>query len=127
MTKENSTVSISETLTEQWKNNDLPAAYYYIRETPDDVIDIAVCDFDGDFVNFYMDRYLSYFHKKLTVLAPVLSYEQFVELTEKLEKLEKQLDIATKTLKKISVSLWDEMECRDCAQKALKEIDEVLR
>lgn len=56
------------------------------------------------------------------------------ELTKQITKhldtiilLQKKLDIATKALKKISVSLWDEMECRDCAQKALKEIDEVLK
>ena len=38
--------------------------------------------------------------------------------------LGKELNIATKTLKEISVSLWDEIECRDCAQKALKEMEE---
>lgn len=42
------------------------------------------------------------------------------------ELLQKKLDIAINSLKDISVSLWDEMECRGCATQALKEIDEVL-
>lgn len=39
------------------------------------------------------------------------------------EKLQKKLEIAKKALKEISVSLWDEMECRGCAKKALKEME----
>ena len=46
-------------------------------------------------------------------------------LEDQVESLNKKLEITTKALKDISYSLWDEMECRGCAKKALKEMEEI--
>jgi len=43
-------------------------------------------------------------------------------LEEQKARLKEQLAIATKALEDIGFSLWDEMDCRYCAKKALKAI-----
>ena len=124
---------MSKELTEQWKNGEIKEGFYYLSIVPSKkCIDYY---YGEDFV-----RYNEWAIEE--VLAPVPTYDHFVELTEKanqfsqmvkkVEKLEKQLDIATKALKKIDPKnipfkdfhhrgavLWD------IARKALKEMEEV--
>jgi hypothetical protein len=124
---------MSETLTEQWKNGTLKEGWYYLSIVPSKkCIDYF---FGQDF-----ERYNEWAIEE--VLAPVPSYDHFVELVTKCHRLEKQLDIATKALREYSnENSWvdcktvdDDFEYieRKCAwytygyetaQKALKEID----
>lgn len=100
MTKENSTVSISETLTEQWKNRTLYGGWYFIKFENGSILPVYYCGFNREF-EFRWDWKIS------KVLAPA-SYDHFVELTEKanqfsqmvkkVKKLEKQLKEANNLL-----------------------------
>jgi len=128
---------MSKTLTEQWKDGELPEDTYYVQ---------FLCGRYGtyqfeQFKGFGFDNDLAYIKE---VLAPVPSYVEYLVLSEykKLEKdaiqnlinehiadasktierLKEQLAIATKALEDIGFSLWDEMDCRYCAKKALKAI-----
>lgn len=66
------------TLTELWKDGQLEDGFYYFR-LPDGSIDIAS--------EYRLIRYrLTKDADKIEVLAPVPSYDHFVELTEKVKK-----------------------------------------
>ena len=64
----------------------------------------------------YMDYLI---HNRMQLTNQITSH------LETLILLQKKLEMATKALNDISVSLCDEMECRGCAKKALKEMEEV--
>lgn len=126
---------MTKTLTEQWRDNDLAddKLYYWRISDGQELVQnkLGMCAYrlcnDSD---------------KIECLAPVPSYDKVKEMSQKIErlefdnevldmsysqakeiiiKLEKQLDIATKALKKLT---------RDCnkweiARKALKEMEGV--
>ena len=65
-------------LTEQWKKGELPDGFYYFK-MPDGAIEIAS--------EYRLIRYnLTKDADKIEVLAPVPSYDHFVELTEKVKE-----------------------------------------
>lgn len=107
---------MTKTLTEQWREGTLEDGFYYIKKNLCGIKDIKTEElFSGEFCtvpNEYIEE----------VLEPVPSYDEYQQLVSKAEQLEKRLAIATKALKDVSLSLWDEMECRSCAKKALKEM-----
>lgn len=128
---------MSKELTEKWKNGTLEDGYYYVKnkhflggETeyyhvfPSGVKYWGGCD-DEDIEE---------------ILAPVPSYDQFVELVTKCHRLEKQLDIAVNTLEVIerksdkfdnNLGFIEQLDYikADCQATLyyLKEIDEVLK
>lgn len=89
---------MTKTLTEQWKNGTLPENWYYIHLKSNwgniDCITINYCDKDGVFEE-YPDEDIK------EVLAPVPTYDQFVELTKKVDELKQQLKEANKIIKKL--------------------------
>ena len=130
---------MTKTLTEQWREGTLPENWYYIHLKSDwggiDCITINYCDEDGVFEE-YPDEDIK------EVLAPVPSYSEYqslkdnCELThtrlkgahQKIDKLEKQLEISTKALKEIqeytkeySLPSYTGMLCH----KAIKEMEGV--
>ena len=127
---------MTKTLTEQWREGKLKG-YYYVHIKLDehceyDDIDL-IDELTGNF-ELHCDDYIK------EVLSPVPDYmdckgliydsinladarKRIDELVSKTEKLEKKLAIAIKALKDVSLSLWDEMECRSCAKQALKEME----
>ena len=121
---------MTKTLTEQWREGTLTGGFYYIQLKDErwPLIDhtdynllshkIEWKDFDWRAVEEVIDEVPSY-----------EEYKQLVsnsdESSRKALQLEKKLEIATKALKDVSLSLWDEMECRSCAKEALKEMEGV--
>ena len=99
MSKENSTVSKMDvskmeitTLTEQWRNGTLDGGWYYM-------IDCAGKEWfrylsgvkpDADFVKCFKE-----------ILAPVPDYNQFADLSKKVEELEKRLKEANAIIKSL--------------------------
>lgn len=142
---------MSKELTEQWKNGTLKEGWYYLSIVPSKkCIDYY---YGKDF-----ERYNEWAITK--VIAPVPTYDEWrkegiwytekshKELLKKVERLEKQLNIATKALEDYAdKENWStatteintdyfKYECSmyglenngfEDAQKALKEIDEVLK
>lgn len=120
---------MTKTLTEQWREGTLPDGWYYCY--CNDEVKKLYCG-DGESLELEDPETFSYYfyHREngkgqVEVLAPVPSYDEYKELVSKNEQLEKRLEIATKALKDVSLSLWDEMECRSCAKKAIKEMEGV--
>ena len=126
---------MSKELTEQWRNGTLPENWYYIHLKSDwgniDCITINYCDEDGVFEE-YPDEDIK------EVLAPVPRYSEYqslkdnCELThtrlkgahQKIDKLEKQLEIATKALKRYSIKdTHDWIDSKVVAKKVLKEME----
>ena len=118
---------MSEELTEKWKNGELDVLFDVYVKIPDEGVRVRKI--------YYLNQYLgTKLSDEIEIFSPVPTYDHFVELTEKLEKLEKQLDIAVKALGDIVKDYEANGPCEeDCvgfyitgiAQKALKEIDEV--
>lgn len=73
---------MSKELTEQWRNGTLPDAEYYVKNKSNDVIVDYYCELTKSFASVLP------FNVK-EVLSPVPKYDQFVELTEKVEQLKK--------------------------------------
>lgn len=125
---------MSKELTEQWKNGTLEDGDYYVRREDDTIIDY-----------YFNDHWEWIEHEQVIkeVLAPVPTYDQFVEITEKVEQLkednkylksgietrdnqikqlEKRLEIATKALKKKINRKYRFTVAQDVVYKALKEM-----
>ena len=133
---------MTKTLTEQWRDGTLPEGYYYITSKK-----------WGMLIDRYRDQINDCGHKWRgfdncqgvveEVLAPVPSYDEWhkvkdlglrpdytdhIEKWEDCARLTKKLEIATKALKDIKVYSqrdWDEYNCMECADKALKEMEGV--
>ena len=73
---------MSKELTEQWRNGTLEENMYYVK-LPEEII----------IANIYQLNQLDLVNDadEIEVLAPVPDYNQFVELTEKVKKLEKKV------------------------------------
>ena len=109
---------MSKTLTEQWREGTIEYGLYYVRVVGRN--DITIAHKIEEDLNVK------------EVLAPVPDYNQFVELIEKTEMLEKKLEIATKalefyTLEDAYVSCYGNPVNPNpmVARKALKEMEGV--
>lgn len=78
---------MSKELTEQWRNETLERDFYYIVSRSNDMYFCALIDYKTEK------------HWVKEVLAKVPTYEQFVELTEKVDSLESRLKDAEEALK----------------------------
>lgn len=86
---------MTKTLTKQWRNGTLEQRYYYVKyflngQKPFVEIELK---------NFLLDLVKVKDSDKIEVLAPVPDYNQFVELTEKVKKLESRMKDAEEALK----------------------------
>lgn len=87
---------MTKTLTEQWREGTLKTGSYYIRI----ITGVEKSDyFEGKKFCFWSD------YEVEEVLAPVPSYDEYVELLKKLDELKKQLDKAESVLKTIALNL----------------------
>lgn len=97
---------MSKELTEQWRNGALPESWYYIHLKSNwgniDCITINYCDEDCVFEE-YPDEDIR------EVLAPVPTYNQFVDVSKKVDELKQQLAEANKIL----FNVWDCREDRE--------------
>lgn len=124
---------MSKTLTKQWKDGTLEAGEYYFKL--DGEINIGT-DIGLDVFRTYADDDRI---NDIEVLEPVPTYEEYLgllsdqlakneaeeinaELEAENKRLKEKLDISIKALEDIGFSLWDEMDYRYCAKKALKAI-----
>ena len=120
---------MSKELTEQWRNGTLERGYYYYLTK----VGVKVIGYQCFGLKFPYDYYHNTIDSVEEVLADVPSYEQYIGLMDdskeldkaydKINLLEKKLEIATKALKDISG--WDEYDCMGLAKKALKEMEGV--
>lgn len=105
---------MSKTLTEQWREGTLSMGYYYVSTPP---------SYGGEAIRYLDDDCSFGLGEDIIqeVLAPVPSYDEYKELLDLnvYEKLQKQLKIATKALKKYMTF------CRHPAEEALKEMEGV--
>ena len=137
---------MSKELTEKWKKRELPLGSYYVKDASGRV-------FIDEYIELY---YIEGVERKVfryevvivEVVERVPSHYQFSQTVKKVDELEKQLDIAVKALKdyadeenwstatteintdyfKYEYSMYGlENNGFIDAQKALKEIDEVLK
>ena len=92
-------LTMTKTLTEQWKDMDLADEHLYYWRMPNGEVHImnklGACSYK-----------LCYDGGEIHILAFVPSYDEFKQLVSKNEQLEKQLEIATKALK-----VFKEQEC----------------
>ena len=125
---------MTKTLTEQWKDGELDEGWYYVvREWEDE---IHMLYFEGD---YFLDTDVPLDNDNIKeVLAPVPSYDEYIELIKKTEQLEKKLEIATKALKEFRVLEYNyldysidkdgnkiDLHPNRVATKALKEMEGV--
>ena len=119
---------MTKTLTEQWREGKLPDGYYYVTSKKWGML----IDRFKDQINDCGDEWRGFDNCQGIVdevLAPVPSYDHFSQLVKKVERLQKQLTIATKALKGISV--WantgngGEKAVKKVCEKALKEMEGV--
>lgn len=83
---------MSKELTEQWRNGTLKFGYYYVKNRDGDIFTLGI---SGGFVDENL------FQRIVEVFAPVPTYDQFVELTEKADQfsqMEKKVDELEKQL-----------------------------
>ncbi len=94
---------MSKELTEAWKAGKLNEGLYYIR-LEDDKTPIAEletwCRYNIDEHNELTQEFFGYPKNIISeVLAPILSYDQFVELTKKVKELEQDVKTITSNYK----------------------------
>ena len=121
---------MTKSLTEQWKDKELDKGDYYVVIERDDEIQ-KLC-FEGD---YFLDVDVPLDNGDIKeVLAPVPSYDHFSQLVKKVERLQEQLEIATKALKEYDnrinwdirgVSFMKYSKGFVLARKALKEMEGV--
>ena len=124
----------SQQLTEQWKNGELESGWYYIEcvDEPHHWIDIDFyrndCYEDKGFCKGFFDR--NDWRGIDKVIAPVPSYDHFVELTEKVkenQQLKELLNECHSGFRKLPIyNLVGEDTARE-VNKLLNKIDEVLK
>lgn len=137
---------MTKTLTEQWKNGELPDGLYYVKDWDDTIYRFVA----KNKILWRDSNNPIYASERIEVLAPVPSYEEwktakenlekngtwyteraYNELVSKTEQLEKRLEIATKALKEIpDLAGTNDNGINDygivcCAEDALKEIEGV--
>ena len=105
---------MSKELTEQWKNGTLEAGYYYFKTSTGLVVGFQLKGFKYPYT--WCGTTIDDVSK---VLAPVSDYNQFVELTEKVERFEKLL--------KECKGVIDECVRSDYIEELKERIDEVLK
>lgn len=129
---------MSKDWTEQWRKGTLPENWYYVHIKSEwggiDCITINYCDEDGVFEE-YPDEDIK------EVICPVPDYMdckrlmndsieldkakiKIYELVSKTDKLEKQLEIATKALENAH-KFPQTMSLKEYCEQALKEMEEV--
>jgi len=123
---------MTKTLTEQWKDGELPIGHYYVKRKNGMVfIDNTILQFDEMPITK-----LAWSDKTEEVLAPVPSYEQFIGLMDdskeldkaydKINLLGKKLAIATKALEEYAeTETYDWIDSQVVAIQALKEMEGV--
>ena len=84
---------MTKTLTEQWREGELQFGVYYVK-------------FPNEKPQIYSSEYLKSFTVvkdagRIDILAPVPSYDKVKEMSQKIDKLKKQLEIATNALNDI--------------------------
>lgn len=132
---------MTKSLTEQWKDGELEEGLYYIEAGKEHDICVIRNRYCPVLFSPYSED--NTFESEFSPVAPVPSYDEWQEsqkkralwfeekekirnkLEAKIKLLEEKLRIATDALKDVSLSLWDEMECRSCAKEALKEMENV--
>ena len=130
---------MTKTLTEQWRDGTLPLNHYYVKTKSGRYgINHTVLSFDRDKPRTRIE----YSDRTEEVIAPVPSYEQFIGLMDdskeldkaydKINLLEKKLEIAIKALKRIDSPniIFDDYRNRgidlwEIAHNALKEMEGV--
>lgn len=99
---------MSKELTEQWKNRTLKDGDYYVRREYGTIIEHYCND---------LEEWIEYEQDVKEVLAPVPTYDQFVDISKKVEELKQQLEYAERTLKNIRILMT-------CDPSDMKELDE---
>jgi hypothetical protein len=114
---------MTKTLTEKWKDGELPEGFYYVLLRDSNDIYIRYLD---------QTKYSVYFECFKEVLAPVPSYYEYEELVSKTEELQKKLGIATKALEYYADennycqwALDEDGDLPEEAREALKEMEGV--
>lgn len=106
---------MTKTLTEQWKDGKLPVGSYYINL-------IGAVERVDFFEGLEWERTKDFGIEE--VLAPVPSYDKVKEMSQKIDKLKKQLEIAKKALNDIlndGDDYWD----KDKANEAITKMEGV--
>jgi hypothetical protein len=107
------------TLTEQWKKGELPDGFYYFKML-DGTIEIAS--------EYRLIRYnLTKDADKIEVLAPVPSYDHFVELTEKVKENQQLKELLCKCREKLDWLNGGYVVWGGELTDFIEEIDEVLK
>lgn len=112
---------MSKELTEQWRNGTLKFGYYYVKNCDGDVFTLGI---SGGFVDENL------FQRIVEVLAPVPTYNQFVELTEKVDQfsqLVKKVDELEWRTEELEQQNAFECECNQEYISRLKEAEEALK
>ena len=108
---------MTKTLTEQWREGTLLGCFYW--KLPNGNICTAYTDTMRDIKNVRDSD-------EVEVLQEAPSYVKYNELVQKMHILEKQLEIATKALKKISRCYYPEYnKAGEISHNALKEMEGV--
>lgn len=99
---------MSKELTDKWERGELHIGAYYLK-----LISGALQ------VDFFEGLKFCYFNSEdiEEVLAPVPTYDQFVDVSKKVEELKLQLEYAERTLKNIRILMT-------CDPSDMKELDE---
>ena len=120
---------MTKTLTEQWKDGELPNGNYY-----------TICYMGWSFQTYpcilYYSRNMPFSANVKEVLAAVPSYDEFVQQRDFVKdhqkvlienmNLKRKLEIATKALEKYTeTETYDWVDAQVVAQKALKEMEGV--
>lgn len=110
---------MTKSLTEQWEDGTLEHNYYYLK------LDNGDIEIQDNFIGGFL---MSEQNRIIEVLAPVLSYEEYKELTQKVECLEKQVGIALTVLGQIarfSKERTDAVQAASAICEIATEIEEV--
>ena len=121
---------MTKTLTEKWREGTLRGCFYW--KLPNGNICTAYTDTMRDMKNVrdsneveVLEEAPSYYEYQDIIQQNVNQEAAIETYIEDIKRLEEQLKIAKKALKDVSLSLWDEMECRSCAKQALTKMEGV--
>ena len=104
---------MTKTLTEQWRKGKLPEGYYYIKGAFDDDIYISHLDYEIE-----EDKRLPVEE----VLAPVPSYDEYKELTQRVGRLELDNEVLEDVVQECNKRGLENKKL----QEQLKEANEVI-